>query len=440
MICPADRTVTSRGTAGGGGSGTRGTGGGGAAHPEMSGTRMHAMPSEELRALRDELERTREELRHATERLRDAQAQLVQAGRLSALGQLVAGVAHEMNNPLSSVIGYAQLVHQQLVKRPELAAQATDLLPDVGHIVSEAGRAARIVRNLLLFARRQGATHSFQDIEFLCDQIVELRSHDLRLNGIEIKTSFAPDLPAVRADGSQIQQVLLNLVLNAEQAVVSSATRHIELSVMAEPGCGTVLLEVRDSGEGIDAGSLTRVFDPFFTTRPAGEGTGLGLSIASSIVREHGGQIWAESEPHVRTSFFVRLPASDDATDMGNGEVVVLHDDEHVRAALAATFTGWGFRGRTAEAVSTVLAEGGAAPAILVADAAAVRRDAAQWELAWERWGDRTGLIGVSESPSQDPGELRLRGRAAAIVVPYGDLCDLRRAAGSAIRQARRAE
>jgi signal transduction histidine kinase len=395
---------------------------------------MHAMPSEELRALREELERTRQELRDATERLRDAEAQLVQAGRLSALGQLVAGVAHAMNNPLTSVIGYAQLVHQQLVRRPELAAQASDLLPDVGHIVSEAARAARIVRNLLLFARRQSATHSFQDIEFLCDQIVELRSHDLRLNGIEIKTSFAPDLPAVLADGSQIQQVLLNLVLNAEQAVAKSATRRIELSVRAEPGCGTVLIEVRDSGEGINPESLTRVFNPFFTTRPAGEGTGLGLSIAWSTVREHGGQIWAQSEPHVRTSFFVRLPAPDDAADMGSGDVIVLHDDERVRTMLAATFTGWGFRARAIESVAAVLAEGGPAPTIVVADAAAVRRDPAQWELAWERWGDRPGLIGVTEPGGEDSAELRLRGRAAALVGPEGDLCVLRRALGAALR------
>jgi signal transduction histidine kinase len=394
---------------------------------------MHAMPSEELRALREELERTRQELRQATERLRDAQAQLVQAGRLSALGQLVAGVAHEMNNPLTSVIGYAQLVHQQLIGRPAIAEQAADLLPDVGHIVSEAGRAARIVRNLLLFARRQNAARTFQDIEFLCDQIIELRSHDLRLKGIEIKTSFAPDLPAILADGSQIQQVLLTLVLNAEQAVANARPRHIDVSLTAEPGCGAVLLEVRDSGEGIDPGSLARVFDPFFTTRPPGEGTGLGLSIAWSIVRDHGGQIWVESEPHVRTSFFVRLPASDDSAETARGEVVILHDDERVRAALAATFTGWGFRAKPATAVAEVLAEGGTAPALVLADAAAVRRDPAQWELAWERWGTRSSLIGVTASAGDDPAELRLRGRAAAIVAPDGDLCALRRAIGSAL-------
>jgi hypothetical protein len=238
----------------------------------------------------------------------------------------------------------------------------------------------------------------------------------------------------VLADGSQIQQVLLNLVLNAEQAVAKSATRRIELSVRAEPGCGTVLIEVRDSGEGISPESLTRVFSPFFTTRPAGEGTGLGLSIAWSTVREHGGQIWAQSEPHVRTSFFVRLPAPDDAAEMGSGDVIVLHDDERVRTMLAATFTGWGFRARAIESIAAVLAEGGPAPAIVLADAAAVRRDPAQWELAWERWGDRPGLIAVTEPGGEDAAELRLRGRAAAIVGPEGDLCVLRRALRAALR------
>jgi signal transduction histidine kinase len=264
-------------------------------------------PGDEVRAIREELDRTREELREALERLHLAQGQIVQAGRLSALGQLVAGVAHEMNNPLTSVIGHAQLVHQQLVRRPDLAAELTELLPDIENIVAEASRAGRIVRNLLLFARKQGAARNFQDIEFLCEQIVELRSYDLRMNGVEISTSFAPGLPAVFAEGSQIQQVLLNLVLNAEQAVRRSATKRVELIVTAEPDCGAVLLEVRDSGEGIDRGSLGRVFEPFFTTRAVGEGTGLGLSIARTIVRDHGGQIWAESRPQVRTSFFIRL-------------------------------------------------------------------------------------------------------------------------------------
>jgi hypothetical protein len=151
-------------------------------------------------------------------------------------------------------------------------------------------------------------------------------------------------------------------------------------------------------------------------------------------VREHGGQIWVQSEPHVRTSFFVRLPASDDSAGAGNrGDVIVLHHEERIRATLAATFTGWGFRARSFDAMAAVLAGGGAAPALLVADAATVREEPAQWERAWERWRDRTGLIGVSASAGEDPAELRLRGRAAAIVAPDGDLCALRRAVGAAL-------
>lgn len=364
---------------------------------------------DDVRALREELDRTRQALQSTTERLRIAQAQILEAGRLGALGQLVAGVAHEMNNPLSSVIGYAQLVHQQLVKRPELAKQAGDLLPDVGHILAEAGRAVRIVRNLLMFARRPSVARSFQDIEFLCDQVVELRSYDQRLNGIDIKATYAPDLPAVFADGSQIQQALLNLVLNAEHAVAASATRRIELAVSAEPGCGAVLIEIRDSGEGISPETLERIFEPFFTTRRTGEGAGLGLSIAWSIVHDHGGQMWATSVPHERTSVFLRLPASsDDAA--AKGAVVVLHEDPHVRAGLAATFVGWGFQTTQADTLGDVLAAG-QPPALVVADPAVVHADPDQWAAAREQWGSRT-----------------------AIVTPTVDLCDLRRAVLAALQ------
>lgn len=385
-------------------------------------------PGDEVRAIREELDRTRHELREALERLRVAQGQIVQAGRLSALGQLVAGVAHEMNNPLTSVIGHAQLVHQQLLRRPDLAAELTELLPDIDNIFAEASRAGRIVRNLLLFARRQGAARNFQDIEFLCEQIVELRSYELRMNGVEITTSFARGLPAVFAEGSQIQQVLLNLVLNAEQAVRQSATRRIELIVTAEPDCGAVLLEVRDSGEGIDRASLGRVFEPFYTTRPVGEGTGLGLSIARSIVRDHGGQIWAESQPHVRTSFFIRLPATlEPAVTGARDRVIVLHEDPEIRSALTSAFAGWGFQAEPIVTLADAVSD--STPAIILADAAAVRRDRAGWDAAWARWGEATALIAVSLAPAdRDPAEAALRARARATVGPAGDLCELRHA------------
>jgi signal transduction histidine kinase len=385
-------------------------------------------PTDELATVRDELDRTRQELRQALDLLRTAQAQVVQAGRLSALGQLMAGVAHEMNNPLTSVIGYAQMVHQQVAQRPALAEQAPDLLPDLGHILAEASRATRIVRNLLMFARRQNVTRNYQALEFLCDQVVELRAHDLKVNGIEVKASYSSNLPAVFADGSQIQQVLLNLILNAEQAVRQSRIRRIDVNVTPEPSCDAVLMEVRDSGEGIPKGALERVFDPFFTTRPPGEGTGLGLSIAHTIVRDHGGRIWVESEPDVRTSFFVRLPASEDqATPGSRGAVVVLHEDPGVRGPIAAAFTGWGFEARAAGALGDILSNHAIDPVLLLAHASVARVDPRLWEVALMRWGDRSRLVVISDAAS-DSVEEGLRRGARAIVSPAADLCELKTA------------
>lgn len=388
--------------------------------------------------LEGELERTRKELRDTAEQLRIAEAHLVQAGRLSALGQLVAGIAHEMNNPLSSVIGYAQLLHQQVVRRPELAEQAKDLLPDIGSILAEASRAARIVRNLLLFARRQTAARTFQDIEFLCDQVVELRAHDLRLNGIEVTTSFAPELPAVLADGSQIQQVLLNLVLNAEQAVMNSPVRRIDVIVTGEPDCGAVLIEVRDSGEGISGESLGRVFEAFYTTRPTGEGTGLGLSIVAAIVRSHGGQIWATSEKFVRTSFFVRLPAADDRIPTSSDRLaLVLLDAAPVRESAVAALAGWGLTVDTGSTLDDARLAAGVHPGLVLADVSAVRRDQDLWERAWREWGSDCALIAVGDRPRQGPGESSddaLHRRAQATVGPTPDLCELHRALTSVLQ------
>ncbi len=395
-------------------------------------------PAAELRELREELERTRQALRDATERLRVVQAHLVQAGTLSALGQLVASIAHEMNNPLTSVIGYAQLVHQQLVRRPDVALDTQELVSDVGHILAEASRTARIVRNLLMFARRQTVVRAYQDIEFLCDQVVELRSYDFKLNNIAITTSFAPHLPAVLADASQVQQVLLNLLLNAERAVLGGAERRIALEVTAEPDCGAVRIEVRDSGEGVPADRLGRVFDPFFTTRPAPDGTGLGLTIAQSIVRDHGGEIWADSEPGVRTSFYVRLPASEDQTEPGSsGTAVVIHEDAGRQTAIAAALAGWGFQAGTAARVGD---EADAVPpTIVVAQARAIRADPAGWERLSTRDGAPGRLILIEDAAAGAvPADLAATGgtRRRWTVTPVSEvcgLCELRRAVVTAL-------
>lgn len=215
--------------------------------------------------------------------------------------------------------------------------------------------------------------------------------------------------------------------------MLHTRVRRIDVRVTAEPACAAVLVEVRDTGPGIPADSLSRVFDPFFTTRPAGEGTGLGLSIAQSIVRDHGGQIWVESEPEVGTSFFVRLPASENqGRAESKGVALVMHEDAGVRNAIGAVFTGWGFEVQVAAGLAEGLADARVDPAVVVADAEVVRHDPSRWDQLWSQWGG-TQLIAISDLPSADPADAALRARARAVVGSRADLCELRRAVVAAL-------
>ena len=241
----------------------------------------------------DELAGANARLLATVERLKATQAQLLQAEKLSAIGQLVAGVAHELNNPLTSVIGYAQLLQEEISSS---AAASEPRVPgtlahDLRRIAEESECAAKIVRNLLAFARRQSAARAEQDIAEVVTRVLSLRAYEFRLNAVELETSFEPGLPPVLGDGGQLQQALLNLLLNAEQAMRSRSVRRIRVGARRVPEAGAVELFIADTGHGIQEENLRRIFDPFFTTREVGEGTGLGLSICYGIVRDHGGQI-----------------------------------------------------------------------------------------------------------------------------------------------------
>ncbi len=393
---------------------------------EMTEERRRAA---QLRDLSQELRSTNAELVSTLERLRTTQAQLVQSEKLSAIGLLVAGVAHELNNPLTSVIGYAQLVNDELASRPDLAEAAASLSVDVSRVLTESERAARIVRNLLTFARSQSSERERQDVADLCARVVQLRAYDFRLKEIEVVTRFAPDLPPVHADGGQIQQVLLNLLLNAEQAMKGAAMRRLEINVSFEADCGAVLVEIRDSGHGIETANLRRIFDPFFTTRGVGDGTGLGLSIAYGIVRDHGGQIWAESRPE-RTSFFIRLPARIDtelAARVGN--VLVAHGDPVMRDFLDAVFVGWGFTVRSVadlpEALES-LVEDDVGLAIL--DRTIVEPDPNRWHAAWVRRSRRPMLIVIALSSTEREALRTFRDEAPVVLSPPYDLYQIRSA------------
>jgi len=402
-------------------------------------TEEHAA-ARRLREMSTELARTNDELRSTVDQLHSTQAQLVQAGKLSALGQLVAGVAHELNNPLTSVMGYAQLMQQQLRKQLDPSRRMDQLLQDVAQVVAESDRAARIVRNLLLFARRQTFARAAHDLTFLCAQVLDLRAYDMRIKNIEVSTDFADDLPPVFVDPSQIQQALLNLVLNAEQAMASSPQRRLEVAAVAEPECGSLRIEIRDTGHGIAPSDLERVFDPFFTTRAVGEGTGLGLSIVFGIIRDHGGQIWVESRPGEGTSFFVRLPAAPTSGVEGRPvRIFVANGDPGLRDFLHAVFTGWGFdvaQLRNAREAAEQLPAAG--PCVVVVDRAGVEPNPEPW---WEAWAGRApGSVMVAMlAGSEDPRTERfLREESRVVVMPTTDLCQLRRALGAATGALRR--
>jgi two-component system NtrC family sensor kinase len=283
------------------------------------------------------------------ERLRETQAQLVQAGKLSALGQLVSGVAHELNNPLSVIIGYGQL----LSKRP----LADSVRRPLDMIVSQADRMARIVHNLLYFARQRPPAHAPVDLHQIIEQTLALRLNQLTLSGIVVERDFAADLPLITGDLHQLQQVFLNLLLNAEQAIVAASDqggRIVFQTRVAESGLA-VRAAVIDDGPGIPEDALPRVFEPFFTTKDVGAGTGLGLSVSYGIAQEHHGRLTAESRPG-RTIFTLELPLGElpasaraavepaPAGIRGEGRLALVVEDEPAVRDLIVTMledTGW---------------------------------------------------------------------------------------------------
>jgi PAS domain S-box-containing protein len=233
---------------------------------------------------------------------RDLYQQLLQAEKMAALGQTISGVAHELNNPLATILSWAERLTDK--------AQDDTVRRGVGVMLGEAERAARIVRNLLTFARKRQSTRAMIDLNHVVRETLTLRSYEQRLTNIEVVTALASGLPQVFADAHQIQQVLLNLVINAEQAMLA-ANGHGTLVVRTwhDVERDSVALEVSDDGPGVAADVQTKIFDPFFTTKEVGKGTGLGLTVAYAIVQEHGGRIRVQS--HALATAGEGLPQAD---------------------------------------------------------------------------------------------------------------------------------
>ena len=239
-----------------------------------------------------------EEARQAYDNLRRTQEQLLHSEKMAAVGQLISGVAHELNNPLTAILGYSQL----LTSSGQMGAQGIEYSEK---LYKQAQRTHRIVQNLLSFARQHKPERVPVQLNLILEETLALRDYDLRMNHIRVHLELAPDLPFTSADPHQLQQVFLNMVNNAVDAMLEHS-KEGDLWVRTGANGDKLFIEFTDSGPGVKDAS--RVFDPFYTTKPVGKGTGLGLSICYGIISEHGGSIRVRNVPPRGASFIIEVP------------------------------------------------------------------------------------------------------------------------------------
>ena len=249
--------------------------------------------------------KVREDLAAEANRLRE---QLYQSDKMAAIGLLLAGVAHELNNPMTAILGYAQML--------DMSDMDPALKNDVSKVIEAANRCKKIIQNLLSFARKHGSEKSPSDMNQALRDIIALRAYELRVNNILIEEMYSEDVPFVHMDSHQMQQVFLNLLINAEHAIQDSGRRGgritVETYVMGEGDGSRVGIRFKDDGPGIKKEDEEKIFEPFYTTKGPGRGTGLGLSVCRGIVTEHGGDIRLEGgvggDGQAGASFVLDIP------------------------------------------------------------------------------------------------------------------------------------
>lgn len=328
-------------------------------------TRLFRATASPLINASDEIEGAIASARDITDSKRMEQ-QLIQNERLAAMGQMIAGVAHELNNPLTAVLGVTELLRDST---PEESARKQ---LDIAH--RQARRAAQIVQSLLAFSRPPQPRKICLNLSELIQRSLQLHEHSLRTNHVTVDFASAPDLPLILGDTSQLTQVFLNLIVNAEQAI-HEVRDHGVLRIRVSRAGDQVLATFQDDGAGIPHEILPRIFDPFFTTKRPGRGTGLGLSICLAILREHNGEIEAQPAPEGGSLFTISLPIArgtavflaepSDQSVASPGEaskevspahsVLVVDDEESIREMIREGLSARGFEVQTAASVEGAL-------------------------------------------------------------------------------------
>ncbi len=293
------------------------------------------------------------ERRQAEEERRALEQKAHLASRLTSVGMMASGIAHEINNPLTGVIGFSQLLMQKDLPQ--------DIKEDVEIINDGAKRVGSIVKRLLTFARQQMLERAYVNINEVVMTTLDLRIYEMETSGIKVTTELDPNLPGTIADSSQLQQAFLNIIINAEAAVKEARDKG-HLGVKTEKIDDSIRVSFKDNGPGIAKGDLERIFDPFFTTRQVGEGTGLGLSICHGIVSEHGGRIYAESKLGKGATIFVELPivrkpeqleltepAAPDSGAIPTARILAVDDEPTILQFLSRVLTEEGHQVETAD-------------------------------------------------------------------------------------------
>ncbi|MEE3141248.1 MAG: ATP-binding protein [Chloroflexota bacterium] len=260
-----------------------------------------------------------------------------ETARLASIGELAAGVAHEINNPLTSVLGYSEML-----MRSDILEQ---FRKDVETISVEAQRAAKIVKNLLFFARKSGTEKQYTDPNGIVNRALEMKSYDFKVNNISVTSQLSPEIPKTMIDEHQLVQVFLNILTNAEQ-VMQKFEGKGQIDFYTTASNDAIEITIRNHGPGMTPDELSRIFEPFFTTKEVGQGTRLGLIISYGIIKEHGGDIRVESDEGEGTSFYITLPVVVPEEANGNlattsldidrttKHLLVVDDEPHIRDLL----------------------------------------------------------------------------------------------------------